>query len=466
MRYINFINEAIVVRNVKKICVVGTGYVGSVTGACLAEKGNYVVCVDNQPTKIAQWNSSRLPLVETGLDEIVFKNRGKRLFFSSDSAKAIKNSEIIFECVNTPQKEKGLDRGSFDMQYVDAVAREIARYSNSYKIVVQKSTVPCGTARRLEEIIKAEKPALKFSIVSNPEFLAEGSAVKDFMNPDRTVIGLRLADKKAKKAMADLYSFVAPEKMLYTTIESAELIKLASNAMLANRISLINSIAQLCEKTGGDIEEIAKGVGMDKRIGPYFLKAGIGFGGSCFKKDLNALVHLFNIHHLAKQANFFKNILDINQCQRENLIIEMKEALFSLPKKTVAVYGISFKPDTDDLRDAPAIDACKKLMEEGALLKIYDPQAMHKIPEHFKSKRHRNYSLCEDPYDAAIGADAIALVTDWNCFKSGNLDLKKVCSSMNRPAWIFDCRNIYDPQEAYKLGFNYVGVGRQKLAHK
>jgi len=442
----------------KNVCIIGTGYVGGVTGACLADKGHKVICVDVDEKKMAQWRSDDLPISEPGLKDIIGRTLGKTLFFTTDIKKGIEESDIIFECVNTPQKLSGIGAGSFDMKYVDGVARAIAKHATADKIIVQKSTVPVQTAHRLQEVIHANNPLLQCSIASNPEFLAEGTAVKDFNNPFRVIIGVDPEDKNVRKELRELYFFVDDQKIMFTSIESAETIKLVSNAMLATRISVMNAIAPLCERTGADINEISKGVGLDPRIGSQFLRAGIGFGGSCFKKDLLALSYLLSSNHLEPQANLFKTVIDINLFQRGEFVRQMHERLFSLNEKIIAVFGFSFKSGTDDTRDAPAIDVCKDLVQEGATVRIVDALAKHKAPEIIG-----NVELCDSPYDAVRGADAIAVMTEDKEFQS--LDLAKVFSLMKKPAWIFDGRNIYDSQTAFTIGFNYVGVGMPPKIH-
>lgn len=439
----------------KRVAIIGTGYVGSVTAACFASLGNSVVCVDSDAKKVEQWNSGSLPISEPGLAELVFAHRNKNLFFTTDFAFAVKNSDIVFVCVNTPLKTSGLSQGSFELKYVEGVARQIARAADHEIIVVEKSTVPLGNASRIREILFYNlNHGVKAHIVSNPEFLAEGTAVTDFLHPSRVLVGVEDGDDFAKKVMSELYSFAPNEKVIFTNIWSGELSKLASNAFLASRISMINAFAGLCEQTGADILEVSKVVGMDERIGSKFLNAGIGFGGSCFHKDLSALVYLLRQRHLEEEAQLFEAVLQINKKLRKKFVQKIFEHSGSPADKTICVLGFAFKPNTDDIRDAPAVSICELLLEEGARLQVYDSLAGSKA----LSVLNGSVKVCSSPYEAVEGADVLALLTEWDEFKS--LDFDRVFSLMRKPAWVFDGRNALDHSLLAKKGFNVVPVGR------
>ncbi len=433
----------------KNVAIVGTGYVGLVTGACLAEIGHSVVCVDNNKEKIAALEKGHIPIYEPGLEAVVKKNRkAGRLSFSGSIEEGMKKAELVFIAVNTPPKPNG----EADLSFVEAVAREVARCMSRYTVLVEKSTVPVNTGEKVKETLRLHgKKGAEFDVVSNPEFLREGSAVKDFLNPDRIVVGVE--SKRAEKAMRELYApLIKKAPFLVTDIKSAELIKHSSNSFLAMKISFINAVANVCERVGADVMKVAEGMGYDARIGKLFLKAGLGFGGSCFPKDLSAYVKM------AEEAGYdfdlLRSVQKINAEQRQWVARRLKKALWTLRGKTVAVWGIAFKPDTDDLRNAPALDIIAQLLEEGCVVRAHDPVAMPKTKEMFK-----DVYFAKDAYDAAQGADAVVLVTEWGDYKKVNF--KKVRSLVRGPVFL-DGRNLYDPAALTTLGFQVHAVGRTR----
>jgi len=447
----------------KQVCVVGTGYVGSVTGAVLAELGHRVICVDSNPEKVRQFtNGPPFPLLEPGLDELIVRHRGRTLTFTADLATAIAASEVIFVCVSTPTKLAGLARGSFDMTYVDLVAREIAKHARGHVVVVEKSTVPLRTAERITEILESNMngSGATFHVVSNPEFLAEGTAVRDALEPDRVLIGTKPGDDFARRVMDELYAYYPREVTLHTNVWSSELAKLANNAFLSTKITQINAIASLCDASSADVTEVGRAVGMDKRIGNKFLGAGIGWGGSCFGKDVRALIYLLRNHHLEAEAHFYEAAHDLNYALRERFVMKMHQSLYSLRGKTVAVLGFAFKPDTDDVRDSPAIDIIRMLAEEGASVRVVDPAAGHKVKEFFPDGNApaERIVVVKDALSALTGADALCLCTEWKEFR--HLDMREVAKRMNKPGWVFDGRNIYDPQAVVAANLCHYGVGR------
>jgi len=429
-----------------KLCVIGTGYVGLVTGTCFADLGNQVHCLDVDETRISKLKQGIMPIYEPGLEQIVAQNvRAGRLLFTTDYADALKDADFAFIAVGTPS---GVD-GEADLQYVRQAAEAIADMVDWPIVVVNKSTVPVGTGDWVADIIKrrrAGKP-LDFSVVSNPEFLREGSAINDFMDPDRVVLGS--TDRDAASKVAQLYLTLRCP-ILITDLRTAEMIKYASNAFLATRISFINEIANMCEEMGADVREVAQGMGMDKRIGPAFLDAGLGWGGSCFPKDVKALAHMAVLHGTHPQL--LQAVMEINRNQRRRVILKLRKALGSLDDRTIGVLGISFKPNTDDIRDAPALEVIHLLQNEGAHIKAYDPQAMENAAAMLK-----RVSLCENPYAVAEGADALVLATDWNEFKQ--LDFERIYTSMRQPI-IIDGRNLWDAEALRAIGFTYMGIGR------
>ena len=429
-----------------KITIIGSGYVGLVTGACFAELGNTVICADNDAKKIAGLKKGVSPIFEPGLEELISNNvKAKRLCFSTDIKSAVKSSEIIFIAVGTPPQ----DSGEADLTGIENVARNIALGMPGYRLIVEKSTVPVETGEWVKKTISAHVASgIKFDVASNPEFLREGSAISDFMHPDRIVIGVE--SKKAKELLTALYSPLnAP--IVVTNIKSAELIKHASNAFLATKISFINAISQICDKVGADVEEVAQGMGLDKRIGRSFLNTGIGYGGSCFPKDLDAFIHISD--KIGYNFSLLKSVKAINEEQRRFILKKIKNVLWIIKDKTIGILGLSFKPDTDDIRNAPAIELIRALQEEGAKIKVYDPQAMEKAKQVLKK-----VTFCKNSYEVCKGSDCLFVVTEWNEFKE--LDFAKVKKLLKRPLLI-DGRNMYEPEKLKKLGFTYVGIGRK-----
>jgi len=432
-----------------KICVIGTGYVGLVTGTCFADLGNDVICLDIDQTRVEKLKQGIMPIYEPGLQQMVTHNyEAGRLKFTTDYKSAVEQSTIAFIAVGTPS---GVD-GEADLQYVRAAAEGIADYARDSIIVVNKSTVPVGTGDWVADVIKRRREGkpLAFSVVSNPEFLREGSAINDFMVPDRVVLGSTSRD--AASQVAKLYETLR-SSILITDLRTAEMIKYASNAFLATKISFINEIANMCEELGADVSEVASGMGMDKRIGSHFLDAGLGWGGSCFPKDVKALAHMAVLHGTHPQL--LQAVMDINRNQRRRAIFKLRKALGSLDQKTIGVLGISFKPNTDDIRDAPAIEIIHLLQNEGAVIRAYDPEAMENAALVLK-----HVTLCKNPYEVTENCDALILATDWNEFKQ--LDFERIHKSMKQPI-IIDGRNLWDPDLVRELGFTYFGVGRGVL---
>lgn len=432
-----------------KITIIGTGYVGSVTGACLSDLGNEVICLDVDKEKIEKFSKGIIPIYEPGLSDVIKRNvREGRLKFTTDSGKAIRDSEIIFISVGTPSN----DDGSVDMRYIESAAAEIGKHMNGYKVIVDKSTVPVGTADRMREIIlKNQKEKHDFDLVSNPEFLREGEAIKDFMNPDRVIIGADNA--KAREVMLRIYQGIerTGKPIMVTDVKSSEMIKYASNAMLATRISFMNEIARLCEKTGADIKSVSKGMGLDTRIGPRFLQAGVGYGGSCFPKDVRGLIATGRQHGV--DFKVIKAVDEVNEEQKKWLIPKIVHELKDMKGSRIAVWGLAFKPKTDDMREAPSITIINKLQELGASVAAFDPEA-----EHVAKKIFKGVEYARTPYEALKGCDALVIVTEWDEFR--NLDMSKARSMMRKPI-IFDGRNIYSPKEMKELGFAYHGIGRK-----
>lgn len=430
------------------ISVIGTGYVGLVTGACFAEFGVNVTCMDNDDRRIAKLEKGEVPFYEPGITELVAKGMKEgRLTFTTDIAQAVDKALVIFIAVGTPPSEDG----SANLSFVEEVGRGIARHMTGYKVIVTKSTVPVGTGEKIREVItKNQKQGIRFDVVSNPEFLREGSAIEDFMRPNRVVIG---ADSdQAVAIMKDLYRplYLIETPVVVTDVPTAELIKYASNAFLATKISFINEIANLCEKVGADVQMVAKGMGLDHRIGSKFLHAGPGFGGSCFPKDLAALIQTGERNgHPMQIASAASRV---NEAQRTRMLTKIREALNGLKGKTIGMLGLSFKPNTNDLREAPALAISRELLSEGARVRVYDPEALEDacrlLPE---------LQVCRDTYHAAEGADALVIMTEWNVFR--NLDFEKLKSVMRVPL-LLDLRNVYDPERIAAAGFKHVSVGR------
>jgi UDPglucose 6-dehydrogenase len=439
----------------KKICVVGTGYVGLVTGACLAELGNTVVCLDKIESKITRLRAGEMTIFEPGLEQLVRRNVSReRLSFTTSYAEAVSDADFCFIAVNTPSIAGG---AAADMTYVKAAAADIARHLTRSSIIVNKSTMPVGSGDVVYGVAMENlcDSSLSVAVVSNPEFLREGSAVQDFLQPDRVVLGSY--DRAAARKVGELYMPLrAP--IIITDLYTAEMIKYASNAFLATKISFINEIARICDELGADVKEVAAGMGYDKRIGRAFLDAGLGYGGSCFPKDVKALAHM------AGEAGLHPQLLDavmkINDDQR-HVVIQKLEAVMggtdSLSGKTVAVLGLAFKDNTDDMREAPSIDIINWLLERGATVRSYDPEAIETargiLPE-------EGVTYCADEYDAVTGADAVAIVTEWKRFR--DLDMERLRSAMRDPmdAPLIDGKNLYDPEEMARLGFHYHGIGR------
>jgi len=432
-----------------KICVIGTGYVGLVSGACFADLGNTVLCVDKNVDKIEMLNNNQIPIYEPGLEELVKKNYlSGRLKFTSNLNLSVKNSDIIFICVGTPTHKKS---NSADLKYVFKAASEISASINKFKIIITKSTVPVSTGDKIEKIILKKKRKRLFEVVSNPEFLREGEAIRDFRFPDRIIVGSN--NKKVVKKIKSLYEPLIKKgaNFFYTNRRSAELIKYASNAFLATKISFINEIANICEALGADIKEVAVGMGSDPRIGEAFLDAGIGYGGSCFPKDVKALAHMAS--EKGRHPQLLHSVMDINADARLKVVHMLKENLGqSLNDKTIGLLGLAFKPNTDDMREAPSIEIALRLIECGANVRAYDPVA---IPSARRIMPDIFYA--ENPYELATNCDALVVVTEWNEFKQ--LDLEQILTSM-RGNVIIDGRNIYSPEELYERGFVHRGIGR------
>jgi UDPglucose 6-dehydrogenase len=430
-----------------KLTIVGTGYVGLVTGTGFANLGNQVTCLDIDADKIERLERGELTIYEPGLEELFRRNRaGGRLTFTTDLRRAVESAEIIFLCVGTPPDA----RQAADLTAVRAVATDIGRFINGYKLVVNKSTVPVGTAEMVRRIIREHQPdPIDFDVVSNPEFLREGAAVKDFENPERIIVGTD--SPRAEEILSRLYRSLArtDRPIMVTDIPSAELIKYAANAMLATRISFMNQLAHLCEKTGADIKAVSRGLGLDSRIGPRFLQAGVGYGGSCFPKDVKALVATLKTHGCP--ADLFEAVDRINEAQK-TFVVDRLAARLELAGSTVAIWGLSFKPKTDDIREAPALSIIARLEAAGAVVHAYDPVAMDRARSLLPGVR-----FFSDPYEAIRDCDALVVVTEWDEFR--NVDMRAVKILLRRPL-IVDGRNIYDPVELRTLGMDYIGIGR------
>jgi len=430
------------------ICVVGSGYVGLVTGTCFAEFGINVTCVDNDSEKIASLQSGQIPIFEPGLEELVNKNlKEGRLSFTTDVEKSVEQSLVIFIAVGTPPD----DQGGADLQYVQEVAAAIGQNLNGYKVVVTKSTVPVGTGHLIEKTIRENrKEDHSFDVVSNPEFLREGAAIEDFMRPNRVVLGAR--SEQAVAILQDLYRplFLIETPFLITNVETAEMIKYASNAFLATKISFINEMANMCELVGADVHKVAKGMGLDKRIGPKFLHPGPGFGGSCFPKDTQALARL--AREKGYDFKIVRSVIEVNQRQQERMVEKIETAMGGLSGRSVCVLGLTFKPNTDDIRDAPAVFIIRDMLKRGAKVKAFDPAGMPSaqavLPE---------VEYVSNLYEAARDAEAMVLVTEWNQFR--NIDWERVKTLLKNPV-VVDLRNIYEPERMKKLGLEYTCVGR------
>ena len=428
-----------------KLSVIGTGYVGLVAAACFADLGHEVVGVDNDVNRIRQLNEGEVPIFEPGLEELIHRGRSAgRLSFTTDSADAVRRSEIIFITVGTPSREDG----DADLAGVVAVAEAIASALTEYRLIVEKSTVPVRTGERIREQIESlTRGGVPFDVACNPEFLREGSAISDFLHPDRIVLGV--TTERSEQLLRQLYSsFACP--LLVTDVTTAELIKHASNAFLALKISYINAVANICERVGADVRRVAEGMGHDRRIGPAFLDAGIGYGGSCFPKDLAAFIRI--AHDAGYDFGLLKEVARINDGQRDLIIRHLKDALWILTNRTVAVLGLAYKPNTDDVRESPAVALIARLLQEGAHVRAYDPAA-----ESNARRLLPDVTYCPDPYDAAQGSDAVLILTDWEEFRT--LNFARLRDALRRPILI-DGRNMLDPQAVRSLGFRYTAMGR------
>ncbi|MDP8212388.1 MAG: UDP-glucose/GDP-mannose dehydrogenase family protein [Candidatus Zapsychrus exili] len=436
-----------------EIAIIGAGYVGLVTSVCLAHIGHKVTCVDMDRKKIKKLKDGQVPIYEPGLDALLKKYlKNKKISFSTSVKDATRKATVIFIAVGTPSKKNG----DADLTYVENVAREIARAMDSYKLIVEKSTVPADTGKKVARTIRLNLPKkfkqgkklnIDFDVASNPEFLREGSAIEDFMNPDRVVIGVE--SKKAEKLLREIYKPLRA-KIVVTNINSAEIIKHASNSFLATKISFVNALSQVCEKVGADISKVSEGMGLDKRIGRSFLDAGIGYGGSCFPKDVDAFIRLSE--KSGYNFNLLKEVRNININQREFFVRLIEDKLWIVKNKTIGILGLAFKPNTDDMRNAPSLDIIKALASEGAKIKAYDPVSMENT-----KKVIRGITYAKDPYALVKGCDCVLLLTKWDEFK--DLNFKKVKNLMRHPI-IFDGRNLYNGKDLEELGFEYYGIGQ------
>ncbi len=453
----------------KEILCIGAGYVGGPTMAVIADRCPHyrVTVVDIDEDRIAAWNSDRLPIYEPGLDEVVARARGRNLFFSTDIEEGIRKGDIIFVSVNTPTKTFGQGAGrAADLQYWEKTARQILQTASSNKIIVEKSTLPVRTAAAMERILNAPPEGPRFDVVSNPEFLAEGTAVRDLESPDRVLVGSRETPEgiQARKAVVEIYAnWIPGDRILESNIWSSELSKLTANAFLAQRISSINSISALCEKTNAVVDEVAYAIGRDSRIGSKFLKASVGFGGSCFKKDILNLVYICENYGLDEVARYWESVVRINEWQEKRFVRNMLSSLFNTAAgKRIALFGFAFKANTGDTRESPAIEVARGLLEERAVLVITDPKALENARAVLEGV-DGNVSFEEDPYNAAEGAHAIALLTEWDLYRS--LDYERIFRTMVQPAFIFDGRNILDHEKLHEIGFNVFAIGKAPLKH-
>jgi UDPglucose 6-dehydrogenase len=436
-----------------KIAIIGAGYVGLVTGVCLAEIGHHIICVDNNEEKIKRLKQGKSPIYEPGLEEMMVKLMKKdRLNFSVSISSAVKQSDVVFIAVGTPSKKNG----EADLTYVENVARQIAENMDSYKLIVEKSTVPADTGKRVERTIALNLPkkyrtgknAITFDVASNPEFLREGCAIDDFMNPDRVVIGVE--SQRAEELLQEIYKPLKA-KIVVTNINSAEIIKHASNSFLATKISFANALAQICDRVGADVLKVVEGMGYDKRIGRSFLSAGVGYGGSCFPKDVDAFIRLSE--KSGYDFSLLKEVRVVNDGQKKSFLHLMEDKLWILKEKTIGILGLAFKPDTDDMRCAPSIDIIHGLMAEGAHIRAYDPKAMDNAKKIFKT----GVVFSQDVYSMAKGCDCLVLLTEWEEFR--NIDFKRLAKMMHQTI-LFDGRNFYASKDIKKYGFEYYGIGR------
>ncbi len=453
---------------IMNICCIGAGYVGGPTMAMIALKcpDITVTVVDMNAARIAAWNSGTLPIFEPGLDDVVNQARGKNLFFSTDVAGQIKKADIIFVAVNTPTKTYGVGAGrAADLRFIESVARTIAEHAESGKIIVEKSTIPVKTADAIKTILASNTKGLKFSVLSNPEFLAEGTAVKDLLNPDRVLIGGERTPEgeKAMETLVSVYArWISRDRIITTNLWSSELSKLVANAFLAQRISSINSISALCEATGADVDEVANAIGKDSRIGSKFLKSSVGFGGSCFQKDILNLTYLCESFGLPEVAAYWTQVVSMNDWQKSRFSGRIVRELFNtVSDKKIAVLGFAFKKDTNDTRESAAINVCRDLLAERAHVSVYDPKVpAHEIKTDTLGKGVENplFTVAKDAYEACAGAHAIAIVTEWDEFKK--LDYAKIFAGMPKPAFLFDGRNVTDLAALRKIGFRASGIGK------
>ncbi len=453
----------------KKILCIGAGYVGGPTMAVIAAKcpAYKVTVVDVNAERIKAWNTDALPIFEPGLLEMVQEARGRNLFFSTGIAAGIREADIIFVSVNTPTKTFGHGAGmASDLQYWEKTAHEIVAHSDGSKIIVEKSTLPVRTAEAMERILQENKKGIHFEVVSNPEFLSEGSAMRDLLDPDRVLIGSRQTESgsQAVKEIMDIFACWVPvDRIITTNLWSAELSKLVANAFLAQRISSINAVSALCEKTGADVGEISFAVGSDRRIGPHFLNASIGFGGSCFKKDILNLVYISRSYGLNEVADYWEAVIRMNEYQQERFVRTIINEMFhTVVSKKIVLLGFAFKANTGDTRESPGIHVARKLLEERALLVVSDPQALENARQDLAGFSGA-IEYEPDPYRAAAGAHAIAVITEWEIYK--RLDFKKIFASMSKPAFLFDGRNILDHQQLFEIGFNVFPLGKPRLTH-
>jgi UDPglucose 6-dehydrogenase len=451
----------------KKIACIGAGYVGGPTMAVIAHKNPkcVVTVVDINQERIDAWNSDTLPVYEPGLDDIVKQVRGKNLFFSTDVDKAIAENDIIFIAVNTPTKDYGVGQNmAADLQHWETIARQIRNAATSDKIIVEKSTLPVKTAEAMEIILNTGS-TVHFEVMSNPEFLAEGTAVTDLLDPDRVLIGSRETDsgQKAKNELVEIFSaWVPTEKIITTNTFSAELSKLVSNAFLAQRVSSINAISAVCEATGADVQEVSKAVGADSRIGSKFLNASVGFGGSCFRKDILNLVYICHMNHLHEIATYFENIINMNHFQMQRFVDNVVRSMFNtVAGRKICIFGCAFKADTDDVRDSPAIPVAQTLIAEKAKLVISDPKAMDNMKEVLGDPK--NVDFVADPYEAAKDSHAILIITEWPVYRT--LDYQKLFDVMVKPAYLFDGRNMVNRKACFNIGFNVHSIGKKALIH-
>jgi UDPglucose 6-dehydrogenase len=435
-----------------RIAMIGTGYVGLVSGACLSEFGHDVVCIDKDGTKVASLCAGEIPIFEPGLEEVVAANvRAGRLSFDSDMARAVAGAEAVFIAVGTPSRRGD---GHADLTYVFAAAEELAVHLSGYTVVITKSTVPVGTSRKVKEIIRRARPQATFDVCSNPEFLREGSAIEDFRRPDRVVVGCD--NDRARDVIREIYRplYLHETPILFTSPESSELIKYAANAFLATKITFINEMAELCEKLGADVQDVARGIGLDGRIGSKFLHAGPGFGGSCFPKDTLAL--LKTSQDAGAPTRIVEAVISVNETRKLRMAEKIERAFGGVEGKTIAVLGLTFKPNTDDMRDAPSLVIVPKLQASGATIRAYDPEGAR------EARNLLDIELHNSAYDALDGADGVVILTEWNEFRA--LDITRMKSLLKQPLMV-DLRNIYRPAQMAAAGFTYVSVGRARIAN-